>query len=115
MGTSSLELRDINRNKNTSNIMPSVIHIGNSEDDWIENNRFHIIKQSPLSKIKSFFKQYLKALKLVFKSIIPDLKSFKYWQIAILIIFATFNVVFSVLVRFYFDYLLHKKFLFKGF
>jgi hypothetical protein len=55
-----------------------------------------------LLKINLFVKEYIKLFKLVLKSIIPDLKSFKWWQALILIIFATFMVVFSVLVTFCF-------------
>jgi hypothetical protein len=55
--------------------------------------------KSCLFKLKLFYTRYLKFLKLVFKSIIPDLKSFKCWQVIILILFATFNVVFSILVN----------------
>jgi hypothetical protein len=90
------------------NLYPSIINIDSSEDDGIEN----INRKSCSLKIKLFCKQYLRLLKLVFTSIIPDLKSFKYWQIAILILFATFNVVFSVLVRFYLHFSLEKKILF---
>jgi hypothetical protein len=59
-------------------------------------------KKFGLLKINLFVKEYIKLFKLVLKSIIPDLKSFKWWQALILIIFATFMVVFSVLVKFSF-------------
>ncbi len=62
--------------------------------DTIEDNN----NKSALFKLNLFCKYYIKQLKLVFKSIIPDLKSFKWWQALILIFFAAFMVVFSVLV-----------------
>jgi len=62
--------------------------------DTIEDNN----NKSALFKLNLFCKYYIKLLKLVFKSIIPDLKSFKWWQAFILIFFAAFMVVFSVLV-----------------
>jgi hypothetical protein len=67
--------------------------INTIEDDNNNNNN-----KSALFKLNLFFKYYMKILKLVFKSIIPDLKSFKWWQALILIFFGIFMVVFSVLV-----------------
>jgi hypothetical protein len=61
----------------------------------------HIVdrhRRSWSTKWKSFCKRYIKLLVLILNSIIPDLKSFKCWQVCILILFAAFNVVFSVLV-----------------
>lgn len=63
----------------------------------IENFYDEKRRKSPFFKINLFIKNYFKTLKLVFKSIIPDLKSFKWWQALILLLFATFMVVFSVL------------------
>ncbi len=66
--------------------------------------------KSSLYKIILFFKNYIKLIKLVFESIIPDLKSFRWWQALILIFFATFMVVFSVLVMDYlFDLVFEKS------
>ncbi|CAF0763666.1 unnamed protein product [Didymodactylos carnosus] len=51
-------------------------------------------KRKPL---KNFCHEYCSILKLVIKSTIPDIKSFKLWQIILLLLFATFNVIFSIL------------------
>jgi hypothetical protein len=86
MNTTSLELTDTIENKiNLNKTSTEIINVDNK-------------KKSGLDKINLFCKNYIKLLKLVFKSIIPDLKSFKCWQALILILFATFMVVFSVLV-----------------
>jgi hypothetical protein len=60
-------------------------------------------------KFKQFYKQYRALLILVCKSIVPDLRSFHYWQMCILILFATFNVIFSILVG-YLSCLNHKEY-----
>lgn len=64
------------------------MNIGSIEDSTKKSHKF---------KLNLFIKNYIKILKLVFKSIIPDLRSFKWWQVLILIFFAIFMVVFSVL------------------
>ena len=60
-------------------------------------------------KIIGFFKNYFKLFKLVFQSIIPDLRSFKWWQGLLLLLFAAFVVVFTVLVIEMFFLSLHKS------
>ena len=71
--------------------------------DTSDNDRYRRVsanrwRNSPSMKMKLFIRRYRDLLILVFKSIWPDLKSFKCWQVCILILFATFSVVFSVLV-----------------
>jgi len=60
-------------------------------------NEVHINKTS--TKLYVFLKRYLKQCQLVLKSIIPDLKSFKAWQLIVLVLYATFNMTFSILVN----------------
>lgn len=67
-----------------------------SENESIESHIDHRDEQS--SSMYIFIQHYTKQLKLVFQSIIPDLKDFKCWQIILFILFATFNAVFSILV-----------------
>ncbi|CAF1009536.1 unnamed protein product [Rotaria sordida] len=94
MSTTTLELTDVNGNinhtpnENISMIKTSTVNLTSSEDDSTDNT---------ILKTKSFFKRYIEHLKLVFQSIVPDLKSFNWWQALLLILFATFNVVFSIL------------------
>lgn len=101
MNTTSLELTE---NKNSSGNI-SVITIPAEDDNDISEKS----KKSWLSRLIAFSKHYINFLKLVFKSIIPDLKSFKYWQVIILILYATFNVVFTILVNPLFFSLLKKS------
>jgi len=112
MNTTPLELTT---NKNTTENI-SITTISAEDGSHISGKS----KKSCLFKLKIFYKRYLNFLKLVFKSILPDLKSFKCWQVIILILFATFNVVFSILVNpfFYYYYLFQKRtliFFIKGF
>ena len=72
----------------------SAVPTDSSEDDTGSPRT----RTSRSRKIGLFCERYKKLLILVFKSIGPDLKSFKWWQIVILSLFATFNVIFSVLV-----------------
>jgi len=97
MSNTTLELtdtsgNDIFTNKNSTNSLSD-----DSDDDSIESNFS--------SKLFLFIENYVKQLILVFQSIIPDLRSFEYWQILILILYATFNVVFSILVNISFLFL----------
>ena len=98
MSTATSELTDTSGN----DLFPKSTPIKNLTDNS-ENESFEInvkkSKENCLSKLYLFLKRYIKQLKLVFQSIIPDLKSFKKWQIIILILYATFNVVFSILVK----------------
>ncbi len=90
MSNTTLELTDASGNE--------IITKQNSSSDESEEE-IHVMKQETTSsKLYLFMKRYLKQFKLVFQSIIPDLKSFKYWQMFILILYATFNLIFSVLV-----------------
>ena len=50
------------------------------------------------SKIRLFLRRYFQQVNLVFQSILPDFRSFKFWQIIILILYATFNVTFTIVV-----------------
>ena len=91
MNTTSSELTDTkNRTEDISIITISTGDVSNTTDKSQKSCSF---------KLRLFYKRYINFLKHVFQSIIPDLKSFKYWQIVILILFATFNVVFSILVN----------------
>ncbi|CAF2881616.1 unnamed protein product [Rotaria sp. Silwood2] len=104
MSSTSLELTDTNNGdinqtqiENISIIKTSTVNLDSSEDDSTDSTIPKPNKEFRLLKLKLFFKRYIKLLKLVFQSIIPDLKSFNWWQTLILILFAAFNVVFSVL------------------
>jgi len=97
MSNTTLELTDASGNEILTNKKPRNSLSDDSEDESIESTIIN--KENTSSKLYLFIKRYLKQLKLVFQSIIPDLKSFKYWQIIILILYATFNVVFSILVN----------------
>ena len=55
-------------------------------------------REDPSSKIYSCLKGYLQQIRLVLRSIVPDLRSFKCWQLMLLLLYATFNVTFSILV-----------------
>lgn len=41
---------------------------------------------------------FWKQIQFVFRSIVPDLRTLKSWQIYVLILYAAFSVVFSILV-----------------
>jgi hypothetical protein len=70
-----------------------------SDESEEESMESQVVKQETTSsKLYLFIKRYLKQFQLIFQSILPDLKSFKYWQIIILILYATFNLTFSILV-----------------
>jgi len=88
---------DIPTNKNPTNSLSD-----DSEYESIETNIIN--KENTSSKLKLFIKNYIKQFILVFKSIISDLKSFKCWQLIILILYATFNVIFSILVTIFYFY-----------
>ena len=47
-----------------------------------------------IQTVQLFFKQ----IQLVFRSIVPDIRALKRWQISILVVYAAFSVVFSILV-----------------
>lgn len=100
ISTTSLELSNANENNSSKSV--STINIYDTEDP---NTIDPIQKESRSEKLKDFIKRYLSNLKVVFKSIIPDIRSFKWWQSILLLLFATFNVVFSVLVCFLISYL----------
>ena len=83
-----LKITDPNGNEFITNL---------SEENEEENPM--IKRETTSGKLYLFIKRYFKQLRLVFQSIIPDLKSFKYWQIIILILYAIFNVTFSIVVK----------------
>jgi hypothetical protein len=97
MSTVTLELTDTSANENLTKKIPTNSTSDDSEDESIESDIIN--RKNPSSKFGLFIKYYIQQVKLVFKSIIPDLRSFKYWQIIVLILYATFNVVFSILVK----------------
>ncbi|CAF3738630.1 unnamed protein product [Rotaria socialis] len=98
MNATSLELTDkIDPNSAMKKKLAesaSTINIDSSENNSI---LAEYTKHSRSYKIKRFIENYLNLLKLVFQSIIPDLISFKWWQVLLLALYATFSVVFSVL------------------
>lgn len=81
----------------TNNNKPQNSLSDDSDNESIESNVN--TKGKFLTKFYLFIKNYFQQLKLVFQSIISDLKTFKTWQIIILILYATFNVIFSILVN----------------
>ncbi|CAF5061338.1 unnamed protein product, partial [Rotaria magnacalcarata] len=103
MNATSLELTDkIDHNSAMKKKLAesaSTINIDSGENNSILAK---YTKHSRSSKIKHFIENYLNLLKLVFQSIKPDLISFKWWQVLLLVLFATFNVVFTVLVSLFF-------------
>ena len=64
-----------------------------------DNECIKTYQKKTSTKLYVFIKHYIKQVKLVFQSILPDLKSFKTWQLFILIIFTIFNLTFSILVN----------------
>lgn len=76
----------------------SALHVDSSEEDTVNPPTVNRTRDNRPGKIQLFCQRYKRLLVLVFKSIGPDLKSFKCWQIIILSLFAAFNVIFSVLV-----------------
>jgi hypothetical protein len=105
MSNTTLELTDVSGNE----IITKKTSLSDeSEEESMEN---HLVQQETTSsKLYLFIKRYLKQFKLIFQSIIPDLKSFQYWQIIILILYATFNLIFSVLVIEFFEIYIYKLF-----
>lgn len=75
--------------------------VSNEQDQFpIENSSDEILKpQTTSAKLFSFFQRYFKQVKLVFQSIRTDFRSFQTWQIVILIFYATFNAIFTIVVR----------------
>lgn len=78
-------------------IITTVFRPETNDDDYRQRIPVNRLRNSPSMKMKLFIRRYKDLIVLVLKSIGPDLKSFKWWQICILILFATFSVVFSVL------------------
>jgi hypothetical protein len=99
MSNTTLELTDTSGNDILTNKNPTNSLSDDSEYESIESNIIN--KENTSSKLRLFIKNYIKQFILVFQSIIPDLKSFKWWQLIILIIYATFNAIFSILVNIY--------------
>jgi len=92
-------------------IRVSVIKISGKEFEIIDD--YPQQKQKTCSiKMKDFVRNYLKICKLVLRSIVPDLRSFKWWQALILLLFAIFMVAFSVLVNRSIDFYKRAKVLF---
>ena len=50
------------------------------------------------SKLDSCLKVYFKQIRLVVRSVVPDLRSFQCWQLMLLLLYASFNATFSILV-----------------
>ena len=72
----------------------------NEQDHFSVENSNEILKpQTTSAKLFSFLQRYFKQVKLVFQSIRTDFRSFQTWQIVILIIYATFNATFTIVVR----------------
>ncbi|CAF0850271.1 unnamed protein product [Rotaria sp. Silwood1] len=95
MNSTKLKLTHTSRNEILTKQIPINSTSDNSEDESIESNIVNKDKRSSILYL--FIKRYIQQLKLVFQSIIPDLKDLKYWQIIIFTLFAAFNVVFSIL------------------
>jgi hypothetical protein len=99
MSNITLVLTDTSGNENFTNKTPRTTSLSDdSDEESIENHK------NTSSKLYLFLKHYIKQLKLVCQSIIPDFQSFKNWQIIILILYATFNVIFSILVNQFFSF-----------
>ncbi|CAF4029146.1 unnamed protein product [Rotaria magnacalcarata] len=95
MNTTKLEARDTSRTEVLIKQNPTNSTSDFSEDESFESNP--AIEEKQTSILCLFIQCYAQQLKLVFQSIVPDLKDLKTWQIAILILFGTFNVIFSIL------------------
>lgn len=65
----------------------------------VEYSNDHLKPQTTSEKLFGFLRRYFKQVKLVFQSIRTDFQSFQTWQIGILILYATFNVIFTIVVR----------------
>ncbi|CAF4040817.1 unnamed protein product [Adineta steineri] len=94
MSVTTLELTDTSTNELLTNKNPPISTSDDSEDETVGNNI--IRRRNRLSKLKKVIQCYVKQLKFVFQSVIPDLKSFQKWKIIILILYATFSVIFTI-------------------
>ncbi|CAF1172662.1 unnamed protein product [Adineta steineri] len=94
MSVTTLELTDTSTNELLTNKNPPISTSDDSEDETVGNNI--IRRRNRLSKLKKVIQCYIKQLKFVFQSVIPDLKSFQRWKIIILILYATFSVIFTI-------------------
>ncbi|CAF1331047.1 unnamed protein product [Adineta steineri] len=94
MSVTTLELTDTSTNELLTNKNPPISTPDDSEDETVGNNV--IRRRNRLSKLKKVIQCYIKQLKFVFQSVIPDLKSFQKWKIIILILYATFSVIFTI-------------------
>jgi hypothetical protein len=103
MSNTTLELTDVSGNE----IITKKNSLSDESEEESMENRL-VQQETTSSKLYLFIKRYLKQFKLIFQSIIPDLKSFQYWQIIILILYATFNLIFSVLVNEFFEIYIYK-------
>lgn len=89
----------LNDRSASGTIITTVFRPETNDDDFRQRISANRLRNSPSTKMKLFIRRYKDLIVLVCKSIGPDLKSFKWWQICILILFATFSLVFSVLVK----------------
>ncbi|CAF1161572.1 unnamed protein product [Adineta steineri] len=94
MSVTTLELTDTSTNELLTNKNPPISTSDDSEDETVGNHT--IRRRNRLSKLKEFIQCYIKQLKFVFQSIIPDLQSFQRWKIIVLILYATFSVTFTI-------------------
>ncbi|CAF0898134.1 unnamed protein product [Didymodactylos carnosus] len=118
MSTVTLELTDTSGANSGSTIdtshESSLVIIDSDEEDTDKNdkrvkpnnvtvsNGFLLLSTTTTSlrtpnRQTSFCHKYWLINKLIIKSIIPDIKSFKLWQIILLLLFAVINVTFSIL------------------
>jgi hypothetical protein len=98
MSTTKLEQHDISQHALLS-IEKVIEHHQHTVHTDVEHDRicFNQCHVDTLNlKIDLFYKQ----IQLVIRSILPDLKSLKSWQIIALIFYAIFNVIFSILVEY---------------
>lgn len=85
----------LNSNENTQQTLLKE----NQLNEFDENSAKVRSKKFQITKIFNKVEHFLKQIRNAFKSVIPDLKSLKTWQILILCLFALFNFTFSILVR----------------
>lgn len=97
MSSITLELTDASANEMLTTPIPTTSTSDDSDDESVE--RGIVVRRRSSSELKTFVHDYLQQLKFVFQSIGPDLRSLQRWKIAVLVLYATFNFVFSILVR----------------
>ena len=89
---------ELNHYRLITTVFPSHHSDSNVDDQSTLSQKNNHRRVTRLKKFKRVAQRYKDLIILVLKSIVPDLKTFNWWQAVLLILFASFNVIFSVLV-----------------